>query len=229
MHPLPIRIHLSPLTEYGGDGRLDTRPRARRKWSTARMQDDSVDRSFDADADDRVQLEADVAETVAEATASLPPAITQDVATGLHDREQDTKEEYWRGLLDGLVGEGLLRWRDITPLVLGHLNPPQVGTQLASSEGFKRQYGKGHTMRVVLHWLYTQEGRCQDCHSRLELQADHVNRMSAQAKACASRPAPRARLCCVVRVRSAQRIATASRVSAQRCTCASRAALGTSA
>ena len=59
-------------------------------------------------------------------------------------------------------------------LVLGHLNPSQVGTSLASSAGFKRNYGKGNTINIVMDWMYRQSGRCVDCGSRLELQADHV-------------------------------------------------------
>jgi hypothetical protein len=54
------------------------------------------------------------------------------------------------------------------------LNPSQVGTSLASSEGFKRRYGKGNTMQIVMRWAYEQDGRCADCGTRLELQADHI-------------------------------------------------------
>jgi hypothetical protein len=30
------------------------------------------------------------------------------------------------------------------------INPSQVGTSLASSKGFKRKYGKGNTMKIVM-------------------------------------------------------------------------------
>jgi len=91
---------------------------------------------------------------------------------GLHDRTWS--EDQWLGLLQTLVESGVGSWKDITALVLGHLNPSQVGTSLASSEGFKRRYGKGNTMKIVMEWVYQQTGRCADCGSRLELQADHI-------------------------------------------------------
>lgn len=82
-------------------------------------------------------------------------------------------DEEWSRLLRELIRAEIVTWKDVTTLVLGHLNPPQVGTALASSPGFKARYGKGNTMRVVIRWLYQQSGRCADCGSRLELQADH--------------------------------------------------------
>ena len=68
-------------------------------------------------------------------------------AYGLDD--SNWNEDRWSDLLDKLVNDQILTWRDIATLVLGHLNPSQVGTQLASSAGFKRRYGKGQVMRVV--------------------------------------------------------------------------------
>jgi hypothetical protein len=83
-------------------------------------------------------------------------------------------EEQWLEILQKLVTSKMVTWREISALTLGHLNPSQVGTSLASSEGFKLRYGKGNTMQVVLKWFYEQEGICVDCKTRLELQADHV-------------------------------------------------------
>lgn len=98
------------------------------------------------------------------------PRVTSDF--GLHDSSWSEAE--WRQLLQGLVEAGMATWKDVAALVLGHMNPSQVGTSLASSRGFKRNYGKGNTMRVVRAWLYLQDGKCADCGTRLELQADHV-------------------------------------------------------
>lgn len=80
----------------------------------------------------------------------------------------------WRALLESLVDSHVGSWKDIAVLTLGQLNPSQVGTSLASSDGFKRRYGKGNTMSVVMDWFYKQSGRCEDCGSRLDLQADHI-------------------------------------------------------
>lgn len=103
------------------------------------------------------------------ATAVVPPPPQ---ALGLHD--STWSEEEWFRLLQQLIDSGIGKWKDVTALVLGHLNPSQVGTSLASSEGFKRKYGKGNTMRIVMEWVYSQAGTCADCGARLELQADHI-------------------------------------------------------
>lgn len=103
----------------------------------------------------------------------IPAETPASPPFGLHDRTWSN--ELWLNFLNSLVDLGIISWKDITALVLGHLNPPQVGTSLASSKGFKRKYGKGNTMKIVREWLYAQAGRCENCGSRLELQADHVN------------------------------------------------------
>ena len=98
--------------------------------------------------------------------------VAPDSDFGLYD--SSWTEGQWRELLESLVDQEMASWQDVAALVLGHLNPPQVGTSLASSEGFKRNYGKGETMRRVIDWAYSQNGACEDCGTRLELQADHV-------------------------------------------------------
>ena len=42
-------------------------------------------------------------------------------------------DDDWRSMLEFLIGTGLLTVKDVVALVLGHLNPPQVGTSIASS------------------------------------------------------------------------------------------------
>src|SRR5438093_13446815 len=90
---------------------------------------------------------------------------------GLQDK--GWTDDQWRELLEKLIHAGFFAWKDVAALVLGHLNPSQVGTSLASSKGFKKRYGKGNTMKIVMDWLYKQDGRCVVCGTRLELQADH--------------------------------------------------------
>ncbi|MCG2578085.1 HNH endonuclease [Dechloromonas sp. XY25] len=87
--------------------------------------------------------------------------------------DEQWSDEEWKALLSRLISDGLLTWKQITTLTLGHMNPSQVGTSLASSEGFKLRYGKGNVMAKVMDWFYTQDGKCRDCGTRLELQADH--------------------------------------------------------
>lgn len=103
---------------------------------------------------------------------ATPQEVQPQQEFGLHD--SSWSGDQWRILLTKLIDSGIATWKDVAALVLGHLNPSQVGTSLASSEGFKRKYGKGNTMRVVMEWVYKQTGRCVDCGSRLELQADHI-------------------------------------------------------
>lgn len=91
---------------------------------------------------------------------------------GLHDAKWTDEE--WLALLNLLVGDGFVSWKEVTALVLGQLNPPQSGTSLASSEGFRKRYGKGNTMKIVMEWAHKQTGKCEDCGTRLDLQADHI-------------------------------------------------------
>ena len=98
--------------------------------------------------------------------------MIQNGEFGLYDKTWS--DEQWRKLVQYIVEQDLANWQELAALILGHLNPSQVGTSLASSKGFKKRYGKGSTMRVVIDWSYMQTGRCVDCNSRLELQADHI-------------------------------------------------------
>ena len=106
----------------------------------------------------------------------LEPAITAPDAFGLQDRFWE--EGQWPTLLTGLVDSGFFTWKDVTVLALGQSNPPQVGTSIASNKNFQsnhRTVGGTSVMQQVYEWLYGQTGRCQDCGSRLDLQADHID------------------------------------------------------
>ena len=87
--------------------------------------------------------------------------------------DRDWSEEQWRTLLQDLIDRGAITWKDVTVLVLGGLNPPQVGTQVASNKDVQAIYGKGKTWQAVKKWLYEQPGRCANCGDRIGLQADH--------------------------------------------------------
>jgi len=119
--------------------------------------------------------EVDLGNLPGEATpqeVEVPAETPAPPTFGLHD--SSWANEQWLDLLRTLVESDIISWKEVTALVLGHLNPSQVGTSLASSEGFKRRYGKGNTMRIVMDWVYRQTGKCADCGTRLELQADHI-------------------------------------------------------
>ena len=48
------------------------------------------------------------------------------------ESDAEWTEEHWRKLINRLLTSGLLTVREIAALVLGHLNPSQVGTSIAS-------------------------------------------------------------------------------------------------
>jgi hypothetical protein len=90
----------------------------------------------------------------------------------MFDDKKMTDSE-WRNLLQSLIDQKIVNWKEIVTLVLGSINPSQVGTSLASSPGFKANYKKGKVMPIVMNWFYQQVGQCVDCGTRIDLQADH--------------------------------------------------------
>lgn len=119
---------------------------------------------------------------MAEPTDDKIPAMDEIAADahGLYDATWN--EARWHAMAERLVADGLVTWREITSTILGELNPPQVGTSIASSNavtfGFKDNHAKLHPgesfMPYVMAWFYASTGRCVDCGTRLDLQADHV-------------------------------------------------------
>lgn len=93
---------------------------------------------------------------------------------GAPDDDREWTDADWARLLQWLVESGLVSAKEVTALVLGHLNPSQVGTSIASKKTFQAAFPPRQTMRAVYAWHNAQTGRCADCGSRLELQADHV-------------------------------------------------------
>ena len=90
----------------------------------------------------------------------------------VHDYDWD--EEQWRDMLVYLKEQNLASWKDMAAQVLSALNPPQVGTQVASKPSFQKHFAPRETMKNVMKWFYSRKGVCVDCGSRLELQADHI-------------------------------------------------------
>lgn len=86
----------------------------------------------------------------------------------------DWGDEHWRELLERLTASGIVTWREIGSLVLGHINPPQIGTSLASNSNFQRRFPRRKTWEAVRKWGFDQTGQCATCGTRLELQADHI-------------------------------------------------------
>lgn len=88
--------------------------------------------------------------------------------------DRDWKEDDWLKLINWFIGSKFLSARELSALMLGHLNPSQVGTSIASKKTFQSQFPPRKIMQAVIKWHFEQSGKCADCGSRLELQADHM-------------------------------------------------------
>jgi len=89
--------------------------------------------------------------------------------------DQDWNDDNWLAFIkQEIVATGLASFKEIACLTLGHLNPTQVGTSVASKKNFQIDYKKGKCWREVKKWFYAQKGTCDDCGTRLELQVDHI-------------------------------------------------------
>lgn len=100
--------------------------------------------------------------------------IEKDFFVNLPAKDSDWDEKQWKMLLDLLVSQGVFNWREVTSLALGHLNPSQVGTSIASNKNFQAHFPHRKTWINVRNWYFNQRGCCADCETRLELQADHL-------------------------------------------------------
>lgn len=88
--------------------------------------------------------------------------------------DKDWSQEDWKDLLQKLIKDGLVTWKEVTSTVLGQMNPSQVGTSLASSKRVQAFYEPRKVWQAVRAWFYEQSGKCANCGTRLELQADHI-------------------------------------------------------
>jgi len=86
----------------------------------------------------------------------------------------DWTETHWHSLLEELIAEGIVNWREVTASVLGSINPSQVGTSIASKKTFQSHFEPRKCWAAVRSWHFLQNGRCMDCGTRVDLQADHA-------------------------------------------------------
>jgi 5-methylcytosine-specific restriction endonuclease McrA len=86
----------------------------------------------------------------------------------------DWSEEDWANFVQRLVADEIVTWNEIAMAVCGELNPPQVGTAIASNASFQAKFPPRETMRNVMEWFYAQPGKCASCGTRLFLEADHM-------------------------------------------------------
>lgn len=99
---------------------------------------------------------------------------TTDTFSSYPELDSEWSSTDWKALIQRLVDSGILNYKEIGALMLGHLNPSQVGTSIASKKTFQKHFPARKTWQAVRQWHFEQSGRCQDCGTRLELQADHI-------------------------------------------------------
>lgn len=102
------------------------------------------------------------------------PSDPSHTFEGFPGTDADWEEHHWKTLIEHLVEGGHVTWARAAALVLGHLNPSQVGTSIASKQSFQSHFPRRETWMNVRQWHFQQSGECIDCGTRLELQADHL-------------------------------------------------------
>lgn len=88
--------------------------------------------------------------------------------------DNEWSENDWEKLLKHLIENNIVSYKEVTSSILGLLNPPQVGTSVATKKNFKAQYPKRECWKHVREWHFNETGHCADCGTRLDLQADHI-------------------------------------------------------
>ncbi|MBS3114722.1 HNH endonuclease [Candidatus Woesearchaeota archaeon] len=99
--------------------------------------------------------------------------IDNKVKFGYFAPDKSWNDNKWREFIENLVSQGIVSWKDVVLNTLGELNPPQVGTSIASNENFKKQFPKRKTMKEVMKWFYNQNGKCVNCGTRINIEVDH--------------------------------------------------------
>jgi hypothetical protein len=89
-------------------------------------------------------------------------------------KDPDWSEVEWEKFISDIVQNGFVSWKEVALAICGELNPPQVGTAIASNKSFQAKYPPRKTMQKVMEWFYDQDGVCENCGTRLFLEADHV-------------------------------------------------------
>lgn len=103
-----------------------------------------------------------------------PEASIQNPFWKVPEKDSEWSDLNWKALIDWFAKSGILSYKEIAALILGHLNPSQVGTSIASKPTFQSHFPPKKCWAAVRDWHFAQTGKCRDCGTRLELQADHI-------------------------------------------------------
>lgn len=101
-------------------------------------------------------------------------AKTPNPLAALPSDDSKWSDADWKRMIDYLVESELVCFKEIAALTLGHLNPSQVGTSIATKKTFQKHFPRRKCWEAVRKWHFDQNGKCCDCGARLELQADHI-------------------------------------------------------
>lgn len=104
-----------------------------------------------------------------------PGASRRDLVREAPAKDSGWSALNWKALIDWFVQTGILSYKEIAALTLGHINPSQVGTSIASKKTFQKHFPPRQCWAAVRKWHFEQTGKCIDCGTRLELQADHID------------------------------------------------------
>lgn len=88
--------------------------------------------------------------------------------------DSDWSEDNWKSLLEHLIDNNIVSYKEVTSAILGSINPSQVGTSIASKKTFQSHFPPRKCWENVRNWHFNQTGKCIDCGTRLDLQADHI-------------------------------------------------------
>ena len=88
--------------------------------------------------------------------------------------DSDWSEDNWKSLLEHLIDNNIVSYKEVTSAILGSINPSQVGTSIASKKTFQSDFIPRKCWENVRNWHFNQTGKCIDCGTRLDLQADHI-------------------------------------------------------
>jgi len=86
---------------------------------------------------------------------AAPDADRPDTFVDTPELDSAWESADWERMLAWLVDTGLVTWKEVGSLVLGHLNPSQVGTSIASKKTFQAHYPPRKTMQAVYAWHVT--------------------------------------------------------------------------
>jgi len=97
-----------------------------------------------------------------------------DAGVSVEFDKPDWSETQWQDFMRSIVSRGIVSWEEVVVAVCGELNPPQVGTAVASNKSFQKHFPPRKTMVNVMEWFYDQNGQCAACGTHLFLEADHI-------------------------------------------------------